>query len=197
MYPKVMEADDVISWICKNEKGKKIIVTSDQDFWQLIDEDISVYNAIKKVEINQTNFNQHSPVFQDQFLIYKCFIGDVSDNIGGVRGIGKVRAKRLLENWPENKDVLTEEQTERLDRNVRLMDLSYGYTVHDGEEQCYKNQFEDLSSLETNFPKFKERSKELELQSFVAGFSVWEEVFGGKRMADGVNSLIERLGLNK
>lgn len=197
MYPKVMEADDVISWICKKEIGEKVIVSSDQDMWQLIDSNTSVYNPIRKIEINKHNFKHYANVSRNHFVVYKSFLGDASDNISGVRGIGKVRARRLLEDWPRSKDTLTEKQQLHLDRNIKLIDLTYGYTVHAGEEDCYRSQFDDLKGLDTDFSKFKKRSQALELHSFTSKVSTWEELFGGKRMVDGVNSLIERLGLNK
>lgn len=198
MHPKVMEADDVISWLCSNLTDTNIvIVSSDQDMWQLVNEKVCVYNPIKKVEINNHNFEQFSPVPLKQYIAYKSFIGDASDNIEGVKGIGKVRAKRILNEWPESKELLTTEQAERLARNVKLMDLSYGYTVHDGEEASYSSQYEDNKSLESDFTKFKSMCEKYEFHSILSRISLWEEIFGKKKLQNDINLLIERLGLNK
>ena len=197
MFPRVMEADDVIGWLCKQLDEKIVIVSNDQDMWQLIDKDVSVFTPIKKCHIDKTNFQDFSPVSTEFFLRYKSFLGDVSDNITGVKGIGKARAQKLLENWEQNKHGLSSEQFNILHRNLELMDLSYGYTVHDGEEESYKTQFKVQQKIEPNFSKFEQKCEELDLYAITSKISIWSELFGKQILTSNINNLIERLGLNK
>jgi|10_taG_2_1085330.scaffolds.fasta_scaffold00061_16 DNA polymerase-1 len=197
IYPNVMEADDVMSWLSEQLPGHNIIVSTDRDMWQLVNEKVSVYDPMKKVEININNFNIHSPVPIEQSLIYKCFIGDASDNIPGVQGIGQVRAKRLLEDWDSRKETLTEAQLDRFNKNMELMDLKHGYTVHEGEIDCYKEQLDNCVNNEPDFEKFKTRCEESQLYSLSSNLSPWKVAFSQQSMENGINSLIQRLNLDK
>ena len=103
LYLPEIEADDVIAWLCKGKfltyEGKKVIVSSDKDFYQLLeDPKVNIYDPGKKHVINQeyvkTNFN----ICPRNIALARCLAGDASDNIDGVPGIGlKTVSKRFKE----------------------------------------------------------------------------------------------------
>lgn len=144
MFPNRMEADDVIAWLAHNINDHHItVVTVDQDMYQLINENVSIYSPIKKITVNNSNFVDVTGVTKDNFLSYKALIGDKSDNIPGIPRVGKKTAIKLLnEGVPE---CLTPENQAIYNRNIELMDLSYGYTVHDHEIDKYIEQFEGIN----------------------------------------------------
>ena len=99
------EADDVIGTvgrICSNNEWECVVVTGDRDSLQLIDENIHVKLVISKPgQTTATLYNRS--VFEKEYgfepkklIDLKALMGDSSDNIPGVTGVGPKTAKELL-----------------------------------------------------------------------------------------------------
>lgn len=100
VYVDNCEADDVIGYLCKNKfrEEKKIIASSDKDFYQLLDENTLIYSWTKSQFISQADVLKEYNITSINFATAKCFCGDSSDNIPGVKGLGfKTLAKRFPE----------------------------------------------------------------------------------------------------
>lgn len=84
-----IEADDLIAYyVIKRQKDEQIIIYSrDKDYLQLIDEDISILTPDSQVIITHENFKELKGYCLDNTLMFKCFDGDKSDNILGVKGV--------------------------------------------------------------------------------------------------------------
>ena len=100
------EADDVIGTISKRacELGHKVLIlTGDQDAFQLVDKDGCVKVIIpSKGELKEYNWNtvhEKLGVYPNQVIDYKALRGDTSDNIPGIKGIGEKTAVKLLEEF--------------------------------------------------------------------------------------------------
>jgi len=97
-----VEADDIIAFLSveltKNEKTKAFIVSSDKDFLQLVDKNITVYNAMEKEFYTPQAVKNKFNVQPHNFIIYKTLMGDGSDKIAGVKGLGP---KKLYKMFPE------------------------------------------------------------------------------------------------
>jgi DNA polymerase-1 len=94
------EADDVLAAAARIyiDRGERpIIVTSDHDMWQTIGWGARVWDLTNKELIDAGNFVQHAGVSTDTFLLYKALLGDSSDRIPGVRGMGKKTIPDLFE----------------------------------------------------------------------------------------------------
>lgn len=109
------EADDVIGTISRiaSEGGcNTLILTGDQDSFQLIDKDGSVKVLIpSKGELIEYNWNkvyEKLGVYPDQVIDYKGLRGDTSDNIPGIKGIGEKTAQKLLSRYPHLEDILAD-----------------------------------------------------------------------------------------
>jgi DNA polymerase-1 len=133
-YPRTMEADDCIAYLCHELPGEKVVVSVDKDLLQLVNEDVVVYDPMKKVEINNATFDTYSKIPKKNFLIEKCMMGDRSDNIQGVKGYGPVKIKRYFAGEVK----LTPEEQERLDRNMKMMSLDL-YKDYPDEVEHFKN----------------------------------------------------------
>ena len=101
------EADDVIGTIAKQavEKGLGVkIVTGDRDLLQLVDERIIVnLSGSKLADAKDYTLKEVKTLLgvrPDQVVDYKALVGDKSDNIPGVHGIGEKTAVMLLEKNP-------------------------------------------------------------------------------------------------
>jgi DNA polymerase-1 len=146
MYPGILEADDVIAFLCKHLTGHKTIVSTDNDMVQLIDEHTQLYSPIKKVIIDVHNCEQHLPVHVHKYLLYKSILGDASDCIKGLPGYGKVKAKRLAENYELEFTKLSAELQQQQLHNMRMMNLNQGLVEHPEERACYEQQLQKISS---------------------------------------------------
>ena len=93
-----MEADDVIAYITELYKPEinKIIMSTDHDFYQLINDNISVWSPTKKILYNKENFINEFEMQPENYLHYKVLNGDPSDNIKGIRGFGIKTAKKCF-----------------------------------------------------------------------------------------------------
>tara|TARA_B100000214_G_C23956174_1_gene622937 strand:- start:360 stop:1253 length:894 start_codon:yes stop_codon:yes gene_type:complete len=143
MYPNVMEADDVIAYLCHKLPGKKFVVTVDKDLYQLINDSTFVFNPIQKVTVTPDNFMTYTKgVDLDNFLDYKALVGDNSDNIKGLYKVGHKRALNLIEKFKDQsiEEVLNEQQYEIYKKNIQIMDLSLGYRHYPEEEPIYSSQ---------------------------------------------------------
>ncbi|NQZ28877.1 MAG: hypothetical protein HRT98_00625 [Mycoplasmatales bacterium] len=100
------EADDIIATIAKqsSKAGHRVqILSSDKDLLQLVDDNIEVLFNNKGVRdlsvINNHNFFESQGHFPNQVPDIKGLVGDVSDNLPGVKGIGIKGANKLLEKY--------------------------------------------------------------------------------------------------
>ena len=94
-----LEADDIIAYLAKRASGagKKVtIVSSDKDFYQLIDNNIEVYAPVKKKTFDINNIKEEIGVLPQNYNIVKALLGDNSDNLPGVKGLG---IKTILSEW--------------------------------------------------------------------------------------------------
>lgn len=99
-----IEADDTIAYIAEiyRETSKEItIVSTDRDFYQMVDDTIRVWSPIKKKMYTADTVTEEFGVTPQNFVVYRTFTGDKSDNIEGISGIGP---KTILKNIPELSD---------------------------------------------------------------------------------------------
>lgn len=109
------EADDVIGTISRiaSENGHNtLILTGDQDSFQLIDKEGTVKVLIPtKGELLEYDWNrvyEKLGVYPNQITDYKGLRGDTSDNIPGIKGIGEKTAQKLLNRYPNLEAVLAD-----------------------------------------------------------------------------------------
>ena len=95
--PKI-EADDTIGWIVKEygSTSNITIVSSDKDFLQLVTDKVNVYSPIKKKFYTPDLVKQEVGLIPENYLILKALLGDNSDNLPGVKGIGAKTAYKLF-----------------------------------------------------------------------------------------------------
>ena len=100
IYVNDCEADDVIAYLTstKKENIEKLIVTSDKDYYQLINDMTKIWSPNKKQIIDKQYVLEKWNVTPNNFCTTRCFSGDQSDGIKGVKGAGfKVMSKRFPE----------------------------------------------------------------------------------------------------
>ena len=99
-----VEADDIISYICRYSQYKetqKVIVSSDKDFFQLLDDKTILYRPIQKVLLNRNKVIEEYGIHPNNFALARAVVGDKSDNLVGVAGVG---LKTISKRFPFFKD---------------------------------------------------------------------------------------------
>ena len=156
------EADDIIAYysqlLPEKYNSKVFIVSSDKDFIQLVNKDVTVYRPTEREYYTPEIVKQKFGVPPENFILYKMLLGDNSDKVPGVKGLGD---KGLLKRFPElTEEILTKddifeiakekykehviysriafEQT-RLEQNFKIMNLSN--PLLDDEDKLFLEEF--------------------------------------------------------
>ena len=94
-----VEADDVIATIATNNcaiADKTRIMTGDKDLMQLVSDCIFLYDGMKQKKIERADVIEKFGVPPEQVIDVQSLMGDSSDNVPGVRGIGPKKAAELI-----------------------------------------------------------------------------------------------------
>lgn len=97
------EADDIIGTLAKTLPGQKIVLSGDRDLLQLIDDNVEVWLTHKGIsEIHKTDEDtllRDYGITPKQVIDLKALMGDTSDNIPGIQGIGPKTATSLVQQF--------------------------------------------------------------------------------------------------
>lgn len=100
------EADDLIATLCLQALNKGFgvdILSNDGDLLQLVTDNVNIFvlkqGATKIQKIDNSNFFAEFAITPAQVIDFKALIGDVSDNLPGVKGVGPKTATKLLETY--------------------------------------------------------------------------------------------------
>ncbi len=178
------EADDIAGSLANKFKEKGVesyLVTSDKDYLQLIDEGITVIltktGVTNIVEFDEEKMKEEYGITPEQFIDLKALMGDSSDNIPGVYGIGEKTGLKLLKKYEsldgvyENIDDIKGKMKEKLEKEKNQAYLSYTLAKIikniplDYELDFFKYREADKNKLlklydEYEFRKLKDRFKE-------------------------------------
>lgn len=174
IYPGVMEGDDVAAYLSTHLPGSNIIVSVDQDFLQLVNDNISVYSPIKDILITRANFFDIVDVEIKDFLKYKALLGDKSDNIPGIPKVGEKTAKKIIKTGI---DTLSSKHLEIFHNNMKLMSLKRGYTTYKNESLIYKQQVDRLSNLKPDMQGFLNICESLNMKQVTKNINEWKSLF--------------------
>ena len=98
LYVSDCEADDVIGYLCKYKlrNKDKVIISSDQDYYQLLEEKTKIFRLGRKEIVTFEDIPSLLGVAARNYCVAKAAVGDSSDNISGIKGAGyKTMAKRF------------------------------------------------------------------------------------------------------
>ena len=143
------EADDVLGTVARQAKEKGtpvLIVTGDRDLLQLVDENTKVQLPQRRSVSQQRVYDdaavrEKMGVRPDQIVDYKAMVGDSSDNIPGVYGVGKKTAVRLLEKYGDLDGVF---------EHVEEVKTRFRNKLEEGKESAYLSY--ELARIRTDAP---------------------------------------------
>ncbi len=182
------EADDLIAMAARKyakDGDKVLIVSGDRDLLQLVNRSITVYSPFGNKFCTLDNFQEYTNGFPHPgaYLHAKCLMGDSSDNVKGIGGVGEKTALKILQaiNWDismlkyahcpgiEGKLLQRIQHADtwpRISRNFKLMSLSgpahhtYGSAIQEQEGQMNNKQ------LQVNMARNQ-------FASILANFTMW------------------------
>jgi DNA polymerase-1 len=152
-----VEADDVIAYLSSTlpvkPEDRAFIVSSDKDYLQLITEKIIVYRPIEKEYYTTDTVKEKFNVNPHNFLLYKLLMGDNSDGITGIKGLG---AKKLFKLFPElaTQDISFDDLLDIAEAKLKEH-IVYARVLHDIEGLENKYKVMDLSN-----PMMSDKDKE-------------------------------------
>lgn len=177
------EADDIIGTLAKQASENNIkvdIFSSDKDLLQLIDDNITV-NLLKKgmKEIDVVTPSRLHEIYElthHQMIDLKALMGDPSDNIPGIPGVGEKTATKLLKEYDNlenillNKDKIKGKLGERIKEHEELALLSKELVTINTESPIPLT-YENTEIEKVDLSDFIEYLKDLELKQLVVRFS--------------------------
>ena len=137
-----VEADDIIAYIANEiytEAEQKVtIVSTDRDFLQLVNHRINVWSPVKKILYNPVRLEEELGIPSKNYLMYRAFIGDKSDNIPGINGVA---LKTMLKHFP----IITEDRQLTIDE---IIDYAQG---QDKPTRIHEVVINNREKLELNY----------------------------------------------
>jgi DNA polymerase-1 len=108
-----VEADDIIAFLSKeltqDRKNKVYLVSADNDFLQLVDENVLMYRSVEKEFITAKDVKSKYGVYPHNFLVYKTLMGDKSDKVGGIKGLGPNKFEKYFPEMMGEKKISLDE----------------------------------------------------------------------------------------
>ena len=201
---KYLAADDAIAYMAKKVIDKKsIIITTDRDYLQLVDENISVFRPVKTKEnptgemINLEWMHKKENIHPYNYALLKAIVGDKSDNITGVKGIGEKTARKdihLLWSAHEEFDIddlfkwlltrkekkyqkyLDNEDLIRLNyKIVQLLELEISLASIDSLRNSYISETPKFNSYQFRINLLSEDISPTNLDNWMASFSILQD----------------------
>ena len=122
-----IEADDTMAYISQQllPESNIILMSTDKDFLQLVDDRVKVWSPTKKKLYNQKEVFEEYGIHSHNILTYRILDGDKSDNIGGIKGAGIKTLKKFCPQFSAiekftAKDLL--EFAEKSDSKIKLFE---------------------------------------------------------------------------
>lgn len=172
------EADDIIATYAKKAEKEGfdvVIVSSDKDLMQLVDDKILMFDGLKNEFIDAEKVKEKWGVEPKKVLDVLTLMGDISDNVPGVQGIGQKIASELvneygdIDNLLKNLDKIKQvKRRENLKNSVDNIMLSRKLITLDDNVEI-KYTLEDLKFKQYDYKKFLDFLTAQEFYSMVRG----------------------------
>lgn len=174
------EADDIIGTVAKKaeEEGsfKTFIITGDRDLFQLVDKNTTVLYTVKGItemdEMDVAKVDERYGITPKQLIDVKSLMGDASDNIPGISGIGEKTALKLIQEFETLEGVLANIDKvrgkvlpERLKNDQDIARLSYNLAVIKLDTPV-EFSWDELKKETPDYDKLLHTFDELQLNTF-------------------------------
>jgi DNA polymerase-1 len=184
-----LEADDIIGYLTHklenfSETQEINIMSADQDFLQLVSTKTSVYSPTKKRIFKPKDVLTEYGVSATNYINYKILLGDKSDNVPGVSGLGPIKLVKLFpELTGENKVTLES----MIEKSAELINENKLYlSVVERRHQLFINQ--QLMNLEGDFlsPDNRLLVKQAFSESYELNKYLFHQIYVNDRLGESI-----------
>lgn len=171
------EADDVIGTVAKKaeQQGiKVVIVTGDKDLFQLVNNNIHIWNESKNIMFDSQKVYEKYGLYPDKIVDMLALMGDNCDNVCGVKGIGEKTAVKLINTYGSVEDIVANADSIKGKISQAIKDCANDVLLSKKLVQLELNVPIDVSVEKMEFADnlfdtetAKEFFKEYELYSFI------------------------------
>jgi DNA polymerase-1 len=116
IWAKGYEGDDMIATVAINHPGQKVIVSGDGDLYQLLTEEVSMYNPRAQASMTVGHFEVQYGIDAKDWPMVKAIAGCSTDNIKGVKGVGEKTAIKYLKDQLK----MSSELYQRIEQNLEV-----------------------------------------------------------------------------
>jgi DNA polymerase-1 len=184
-----LEADDIIGYLANkfqahDETQKVNIMSADKDFLQLVSDKVHCYSPTKKKIYTPKDVLEEFGVSSSNFLNYKILMGDTSDNIPGITGLGP---KKLIKLFPELISNTKVELDEIISSSADKVDENKLYlSVVERRHQLLINQ--QLMSLNGSFlsPENKQLVKDAFNNSYELNIPIFLQLYHNDKLGESI-----------
>lgn len=159
-----VEADDVIGFLTKKLKGDKIIFSNDSDFLQCVNENTKLFLPKTRQEINVDNIDEYLGFDHKYYILHKAIVGDSSDNIKGVKGIGAKTATKIIK-----KEKKVKLDKDLINLNIKLIKICGLLTKED--QKLILKYYSEEAKKEHKPYVLRKVFKDLGFRSLLLGFN--------------------------
>ena len=184
-----LEADDIIGYLANKfqaheETARVTIMSADKDFLQLVSPKVHCYSPTKKKIYTPKDVLEEFGVSSNNFLNYKILMGDTSDNIPGITGLGP---KKLIKLFPElvsdtkiELDEIISSSADKVDENKLYLAV-----VERRHQLLINNQ---LMSLDGSFlsPENKQLVKDAFNNSYELNIPIFLQLYSNDKLGESI-----------
>ena len=111
-----VEADDMIAWFAEyfSPTHKVLIASRDKDLWQLINDKVTIFDPLSNTLVQPVDVQEELGITPNLIPDWKALVGDPSDNIKGVKGVGNKTALTLINEYGDITGLLDPENSKKL-----------------------------------------------------------------------------------
>ena len=193
LYPNILEADDIIAWLVREKfpDEQSIIITTDQDMLQLVNDNTCVYSPTKDIIIDADNFEDVVGVAHEKYIEYKAIIGDKSDNIDGIPGAGPKRALKILGQGVSKQKP---EHVELFERNFKLMSLDWSLQQNPDETKYLESHHaQAVTERKVDMKQFENGCKYFNMVNIMKSLHDWKQMFDTESTDSAINDAVNKL----
>jgi 5'-3' exonuclease len=184
-----LEADDIIGYLTNkfqvyDETRSVTIMSADKDFLQLISPKVQVYSPVKKKIYKPKDVLEEFGVSSYNFLNYKILLGDNSDNVPGITGLGPKKLTKLFPELASDNPVTLDEIIERSADKIEENKLYF--SVVERRHQLAINY--QLMSLNGSFlsPENKQLVKDAFNNSYELNKYIFHQIYVNDKLGESI-----------
>lgn len=186
------EGDDLLYIISQVHNSQDVIIVSeDLDLAQLVGPHVKFFRPLQEQLIDEGNFELEMNCSLANFVTYKAIVGDKSDNVYGIKGVGAKTASSVLAAYGEVRDLDRFRDYCMMAKSKRISDIGVGMHIvatnrllmdlaclphsEDNTQAVVNALF--TSSVKTDPESVRVRLSKLKFDSILENFSSWVQPF--------------------